>query len=350
MLKKNACCAFLISISIFLFGGCYFSPAENSLSDGPAKGIDPCLLFQSLEEGTNGVFRICPESKSELLFSKEEFSDFTVSQNGDLFFLSRINQLGGIDFWSADRNGKSKTFVYTCEQDPCSIFAIDPTGMNIYFSRSITDPFLMQYNMDQDEEIIIEYGRIDFVDLSPNGKYLRYHLKDKDLVRVLDLEDMELVLSFQADVDLIGSWSPDSGKFLLGQRNTNGDLMVSAVTEICVESMEDTLLFELPAGTEYSQATYITKDTILVLARIGIKNNTKQILEVDMQGNIIRNISDQPVYDHSAIKWDPTFGKLALQRYDVTSSKSTPEIWIWKRKADSYQKVAENAFRPFWQY
>jgi len=339
----------LIIIFLFLCAGCLLPEADIFLNDEPKPVKDICLLYLSHADGSEGIYRICMNGEPELLIFNSYLDEYCLSENREAIIYSTANNSDGADIWRADRNGENQTRIFSCEECFCNNIIANSNGEVLFFSRLSTNSSLIQYDIDRGEETIIEHGNIDLIDLSPNGQYLRYHISDSQLLRVLDLKNLELILSFKVDVDLIGNWSSNSSNFLLGLRNYDDKLMISALTEIDIGSLEEEILFELPAGTEYFRATYFSDESILVLARTGLKNNTKQILEIDRSGNILSDITHSPVYDHSGFTWDPVSERLAFQRYDVNSSRSAPEIWEWEKKSGFLQKIAENAVLPDWQ-
>jgi hypothetical protein len=69
---------------------------------------------------------------------------------------------------------------------------------------------------------IIEKGIFYEIDFSPNGYFLRYFVEPSGLLRVFQINGLQLSHSLGIDVDLIDSWSRDSNSFLYGRRDFLG--------------------------------------------------------------------------------------------------------------------------------
>ncbi len=315
---------------------------QDSLAAGP------CIYFLSRAENAEGIYRDCFMGLQEQVFASEGITEYALNQPANLLASIRFDLESGEGIWTADLSGKNKKAVYACGEEICENLEIVPDGSGLIFSKRGVRPMLIHLNYDNGEELIISKAVIDWIDISPDGAYLRFHEVETGLLRIVRLMDMELVLSFPVDVDLIGAWSPDSTRFLVGERNNQGLLMVSLYSEIFVDEQKQEVLFALSEGVDYNTPIYSNTGTFYVLSRAGLQDNAKDIVEINPNGEIIKAISDQFNYDHAYLRWLPEGELLAFQQYDLSTSKSVPRVAVWEKNSGTITVIAENAVQPQW--
>lgn len=309
----------------------------------------PCLVYLGNVTLEPEIWQFCGQENIPLTQTEGGVVDFSVSSSGSWIVYAVRNEKGGADIWKMDREGKNKEKVYECGKVVCSNIAIDPVGLKIAFNLIKTDSDLILFPINEDREILIERGNISYVDFSPNGQFLRYFENNKRRLKVLDIDNLNLIQTVESDSDLIGSWRYDSSSFLYGMQNYWGGI---AGIEIFEANIGMSTLAKLFDGQElsfnYFQPTYITSENLAVLVRMGFNSNSKQIWVVNQDGNKLYEITNDQQYDHSALSWNSAEEKLAFQRYLLTSSDSLPEVWIWECKNNQFQLIAKNASRAIW--
>lgn len=319
--------------------------AQNEIGENTEQ---ECLYYLSRSPDEEGIYRQCRGNNPEVVIQGSGILAYGLAQASDVLAFIRENSDRALDIWIATRSGKEQEKVYSCGDFACENLVVSPEGKTLYFSRTGPNPSLIQLGVGQGEEIVVIYSNVDFMDISPDGEYLRFHDPKSGLLRVVSKGDLTLLLSFAVDVDLIGGWSPDSRDFLTGERNVEGELMVSAYQEISVSDQQSEFLFTLPPGVNYYQPVYSGENTFYVLTRSGLRNNTRQVIEIDRQGEELVAITELSRFDHFALNLDLGSGSMAFQRYDTASSKSRPEIMVWDKKTASVILLAENAVNPRW--
>ena len=296
------------------------------------------------------IQQFCGQENISLTQTEGNIVDYAVSRSGGWIVYAVRNEKGEVDIWKMDREGENKEKVYACGKVVCNNLAIDYLGLNIAFYSQGSDGALILFSLLDNQTILVERGNISNVDFSPNGQLLRYYKNKKGYLRVLDIKNMNLILTLESDSDLIGSWRHDSSSFLFGTQNYWGGIAGIEIFEANVGRTESlTKLFD---GQElsiyYFQPTYFNNEKLAVLVRIGFNGNSKQIWVIDKDGEQIFELTNDHQYDHSALSWNSAEEILAFQRYLLTSSDSLPEVWIWENTNNQFQLIAKNAARAIW--
>lgn len=310
----------------------------------------PCLVYLGDMTNEPEIWQFCEQENIPLTQNQGEVVDFAVSRSGNWIVYAVRNEKGGTDIWKMDREGKNKEKIYACGEVTCNNLAIDYLGLKIAFYSQGPDGTLILFSLLDNQKILVERGNISNVDFSPNGQLLRYFKNKKGDLRVLDIKNMNLILTLESDSDLIGSWRHDSSSFLFGTQNYWGGIAGIEIFEANVgRTGSFTKLFNgQELSINYFQPTYFSNEKLAVLVRIGFNGNSKQIWVVDKDGEQIFELTNDHQYDHSALSWNSAEEKLAFQRYLLTSSDSLPEVWIWENTNNQFQLIAKNAAHAIW--
>ena len=75
---------------------------------------------------------------------------------------------------------------------------------------------------------------------------------------------------------------------------------------------------------------------------------TKQVWVMDADGNLVEVVTKESNYTHASVRWDPEGKYLVYQRFNVNSSDSLPEVWLWSREESSRWMLASDAALPKW--
>ncbi len=309
----------------------------------------PCLVYLGDVTNEPEIWQFCGQENIPLTQTEGEVVDFAVSRSGSWIVYAARNEKGGTDIWKMDREGKNKEKVYACGEVACNNLAIDLLGLKIAFNSERANGELILFSLLDKQTILVERGNISNVDFSPNGQFLRYFENNKGCLRVLEIDNVDLIQTIESDSDLIGSWRHDSKGFLFGMQNYWGGIADIEIFEANAGTGSLTKLFdgqELPIN--YFQPTYFKNENLVVLVRIGFNGNSKQIWVIDKDGEKIFELTNDHQYNHSALSWNSTEEKLAFQRYLLTSSDSLSEVWIWEKQNNQFQLIAKNAARAIW--
>ena len=344
-MKKFSIFPFLIFFLLIVYGCINISGSGSSANSEHDKS---CLYFISRENGSEGISRVCLGGLQEPIIMVEGIKEFSLAANTGTIAYIQATDSGQDAIWIINPGKKSPELLFSCEADQCESLAIEPDGSFLYFSRIGKITGLFQVDIRTGNDVRITSVFADWVDVSPDGSYVRVHEPERGLVRVISLEKIEVILSFPGDTDLIGDWSPDGTRFLMGERNVEGQLLVSRYAEISVPDQSSIALFTLPMGVEYFRPAYFTEDLFFVVARSGVRNNSRSIFIIDDTGVIQNSVTEPNEYDHSSIRWNERSKILAYQRYDISQSNSMPEIVIWDQFDGASLTIAENAVQPRW--
>ena len=309
----------------------------------------PCLVYLSNVTNEPEIWQFCGQENMPLTQTGGGVVDFAVSRSGSWIVYAARNEKGGADIWKMDREGNNKEKVFVCGKVVCSNLAIDPLGLIIAFHSNKADGELILFSINENQAILVERGNISYVDFSPNGQFLRYFENNRGRLRVLDIDNINLIQTVESDSDLIGSWKHDSSSFLYGMQNYWGGIADIEIFEANVGMRTFAKLFDgQELSLNYFQPTYFTSENLAVLVRMGFNSNSKQIWVISQNGEKLFEVTNDQQYDHSAISWNSAEEKLAFQRYLLTSSDSLPEVWIWENKNNQFQLIAKNAAHAIW--
>jgi WD40 repeat protein len=309
----------------------------------------PCLVYLGNVSNEPEIWQFCGQESISLTQTEGRVVDYAVSSSGSWMVYAVRNEKDGADIWKMDREGKNKEKVYTCGEVICDNLAIDPSGLKIALQTKGPDGELILFSINENQAILIEKGNISNIDFSPNGQFLRYFESNKGYLRVLNIDNKNLIQTVESDTDLIGSWRNDSSSFLFGMQNYWGGIAGIEVFEADVGTGSLTKLFDgQELSINYFQPTYFKNENLVVLVRMGFSGNSKQIWVTDEDGAKIFELTNDHQYDYSALSWNSAEEKLAFQRYLLTRSDSLPEVWIWENQNNRFQLIAKNAARAIW--
>jgi len=74
----------------------------------------------------------------------------------------------------------------------------------------------------------------------------------------------------------------------------------------------------------------------------------KQIVIMDLEGNIIQEVTSDNLYSNASYHWDPSGQYLVFQRLQLDSSDQRPEIFLWDKSSSRQSWIARDAFLPGW--
>ena len=309
----------------------------------------PCLVYLGNVTNEPEIWKSCGQENVPLTQTEGGVVDYAVSRSGNWIVYAAMNEKGGTDIWKMDREGKNNRKVFACGEVICNNLAIDPFGFKIAFFSKGADGELILFRINENQPIFIERGNISNVDFSPNGQFLRYFENNKACLRVLDIDNINMIQTIESDSDLIGSWNQDSSSFLFGMQNYWGGIAGIEIFETNIGTGSLTKLFDgQELSINYFQPTYFKSENLVVLVRMGFNGNSKQIWVINKNGDKIFELTNDHQYEHSALSWNSAEEKLAFQRYLLTRSDSLPEVWVWENQNNQFQFIAKNAARAIW--
>ena len=75
---------------------------------------------------------------------------------------------------------------------------------------------------------------------------------------------------------------------------------------------------------------------------------TKQLWLMALNGERVKEITQDGRYAHASYSWDLSGRYLLFQRLKTGSSDAEPEILIWDSETDQTRLIAKNAALPRW--
>jgi hypothetical protein len=311
----------------------------------------PCLTYLADITSNAEIWSTCGGGSFQMSQTSGRVVDYAVSNNGDWIVYAVENSESGTDIWKMGRMGENSVVLLPCGKKVCDQLAINSQGSHVAFRSFDGEEKINLFQIENRNLILVERGKASNVDFSPDDKMFRYFENTSGYLRIIDLENMKLIASQKTDSDLIGNWKKDSEGFMFGQYNNWGGIAVIDLKEKnMIENSESLILDGAESSIYLYEPNYSINGEFIALARTGFNANRKQIFELDRNGNVINEITNNFQYSHSMISWNSIEDLLVFQRFAHTSSDAAPEIWVWEKSDNSLRLIDENAAHGEWVY
>lgn len=315
---------------------------------------EPNILFTSIKDGVISISDL--HQNIFPLPSDTVILEIIPSFDGR-YFVS-LSQLSPGDTqvvvqFSQDRSVYS---MYRCpEQSICSSLVAAPHSLDFLayeYSRKTnqTTVILLDITAQTTSPILTVPGNlIEKPVWSNQGNQFAVFSPSEDKVIVINTDNGEQT-EYQKEEVTLGAWSPDDTKIY--NRHTHRDV-TSTYSHLCILDLSTGEFSPiendaLPNG-QYGAPVLIPGKSQLLFTKQAITGeNTSQIWLYDITSNTAAPLTSEPSYTHGNLHVEVSGSYLVYQRFDVTKSDSTPEIWVWNLETGESSMIAAGASNPLW--
>jgi len=322
----------------------------------------PDMLYLVLSENGGDLWHWVNGSQSSLPVTDTGGAviDFAPNRTGEAIVYAAVNNEGGSDLWTTDREGQSHNLIVNCSSDYCSQPAWSTDSTLIAYARQERDnvtgllqaPQIWLYDHQA-----LETRRLytdqdiqgELPSFSPDGERLAFYHLDQSAIQVLDLVTGQETL-IPTSVEEMGDWSADGSQLMFT------DLVPSALepeAAIFIADLEDhsvqRALEEDSKGTIFSQPR-IKPDGEWIAVSLRPVNSTgnKALWALKLDGSQITLIANEPAETYVGYHWNPSGYQLVYQSVDTNSPSFQSEIWLWHWGKTENERIIENGVRPVW--
>jgi hypothetical protein len=311
----------------------------------------PCLAYIKGLSAQANIWKKCADQEAiQLTKVNGQVIEFSPSRNGEwLVYISQAEE-GGREIHRINRNGDDEETLVNCGQELCSDAVLDANGAALAYAVHDHDYHLVIKDL-QTGDVQRFSGNIVDIQFSPDSQYLSYFDQNENLLKIINLKTRKII-TYESGIDLAGSWSQDSRHILFGVYDYWGGLAGVVIFEADVDSGISHQLFgptESKYVYEYYQPQYTNNPEWLIAnVRDQSASFSRQIWMVMRDGSEIFRVSDDPLYNHSAIASDPSFSQIAFQRFKIGTSNSKPQVVVWNSSKNIFEVISEDSIQPQW--
>ncbi|UCG24856.1 MAG: PD40 domain-containing protein [Chloroflexota bacterium] len=209
---------------------------------------------------------------------------------------------------------------------------------------------------------------------SPDGRYLAFYKPDANMVIIHDFAADDAgsasftpaTVTIPANLEAMGDWSPDSRRLAYSElafgeteahEHDDGAGAVishtrpSLYNHVVVADIPDETVGDLSAGLEVDEGrpAWHPNGQALAMTRTSTGGG-RQIWLVPLDGRPATQLTDDPLFDHTALSWSPDGRSLAYMRVPRPSATGSaiPVLMVIDLETGQAESIAEAAFTPAW--
>jgi len=303
--------------------------------------------------------------------------DFEAASEGRGILYSAFDDTGGSDLWLLKLSGELE-LILDCQEDVCRSATWQAGGNLIAYERQpiggssddievwLLDTIEGKTWPSYESSLLGDTGFDLAISHSPrwsaDGRYLSFFQPDARAIVVLDTEGGPAEI-LPANLEIMGDWSPEEyqvaySELVFGQRLDaeieNEEANVISDTRPSLNNHTILADFQLEQTTDISQLreandgqpTWHPTEQLLATSRT-VTGEGRQIWLLPLDGTNTSSITDDPFYNHTAIRWSPDGQQLAYMRTGLAGG-SVPEIWLFDVATGHKEFVAKGGFFPKW--
>lgn len=286
--------------------------------------------------------------------------DFDPNRVGEAIVYAAVNDEGGSDLWTTDRDGTSQTLIVDCGSDYCSQPAWSMDSTLIAYARQGRNEAtgLLQASQiwlhdNHTLETTPLYPEADLTgelpSFSPDGQLLAFYNLSQRTIQILHLETAQEIL-IPTEVEEMGDWSSDGSKLLFtdliqSALEPEAALFIADLTDQSVERV----LQEDSEGTIFSQPRYTPDgEWIAVSLRAVNSTSSKALWVLKLDASEIQLIANTPAVTFTSYHWSPSGQRLIYQSLETGSPGFPTSVWLWQWGKTKGELIIEDAARPVW--
>ncbi len=315
------------------------------------------FLFLTTNSEVTEIWKSAPSGEtSGKLVEKSRIVEASGSFDGEWIVYGEENDMGGVDLWIVDREGKQPRLIVECGRSVCSEFSWQPYEHRIAYSlyrngpqgiphvwsvdttTGEKDPFF------EDESSIGQFSRF-----SPDGDHLSLFNPELGGIYFQNLVTgtsgiIQTVIPQQA------VWSPDGkGIYFLRSIELEGQ-PVDKIYKFDLEKEDISLALGFEDDLySYGKPAWLPDGSMIAVPIRQIDGGlSSQIWLFTAEGVLVRELTSDPVYTHGGLAWSNDGKYLLIQRLAVDSSDRELEILIWDVELEKILMGIQGGYGGVW--
>jgi Tol biopolymer transport system component len=323
---------------------------------------DPMIAFMLTGANQSGVWAIDLKGNQPKRLTEETIKvlSFDAASNGDFIVFTRINTNGGVDIWTASRNGNDSTLLLDCGFDRCMVPTISPDAKYIAYSREMAGPtpdlpfgsprvWLLSLINGLNGPVYEDQQVLGYnPSWSPDSQKL---ISFDGLADQINLFDLSTNQQFVFPSNTGGSvvWSPDSTK-LMFTNVWQGEEGLRTQVRLADLTLNETITLIGQNDDQDYRYYSLAWSSIEERAVMGLRLSEEQPAQVLWMFNPARLdgivIANEPNYTYNSPQWDPWGNTLVFQQFQLRGVHA-PEIAYWQDGFDTPVFLTEG-ISPHW--
>jgi len=286
----------------------------------------------------------------QLTDSPGSVQDYTISPDGTLIYYT-VDQTGGTtSIMRLDRITGENVQLVACEEALCQRPQPSPGGNALVYENSTTTQImLVSLNLPPNPTSIpIRLGGTQHPSWSVNGMLATYDRNQKAYL----FQDIETGASqaFPNQTGEPGTWSPDGRTFIAAEIIAD---KASQLIRYNLDTATPTTTILTPqTDQEFASPVYAPDGSLIVYAHRYLDptrwTRGRQIWVMTADGRNPQQLTDTPLYNHSAFAWHPDSTQIAYLRFNQATLSEPPEIWWLDIKGGSTLRLVIDGVNPQW--
>lgn len=310
---------------------------------------ESCVAYISNLGGESEIWKKCPgQDPVQLTKTDGHVGDMTVSRSGEWIYFLVNSAADENEIWQVRSDGNGQIMIYKCSGSKCSDLDFCPLIGKLAFVHPNNKKQIKILDLVSEKVIEIE-GSGTELKFSPNGEYLSYFDDLSSQLIIINLSNQKRITKLSSS-GLVGEWARNSQSILFGELEYWGGIPGVKAYELNVESGEvKDILYDPNQELEFYQPKYSKEEGVyLTSIRQRSAGPSKQLWLIRKGAKVVKQITSDPLYHYSFPSWNSDFSELLFQRYPMNTTDGYPQVVIWNQSTDTFQVIAENAFKPFW--